>query len=485
MSGLTRTGQLVGTIDYVAPEQIKGEPIDGRADVYSLGCVLFECLTGRVPYERDIEVASLWAHVQEPPPKATEIVQGLPKEIDGVIADAMAKDPVERTASPGEVASELGWALGLEAPTPPGASGQRSTPRVRTKHRGRATLVALVVGVIVAGGAIGGFLLSRGGSSGGFVPGVNTVARIDSSTNTFGEPILSGGQDPTGVALDEGGDVWVINQTSSTVTRIDGQTLTPGTPTSTRGIPTGIAAGEGAVWITNSFGGESGTPQVVQVNLADGLVTPAFESPTASEIVVAFGSIWLADGDRDRVLRYDPRDLTSPPTSISSTTTQTSRATRAISRSVREQPWDLGRERSRRYGGTHRPGQEPSRGHLHRGSAHLGRGDGQRRLGHEPRERFGEADRLDDRRHGTDAHADRERNPERADHDRRRQGRGLGGKRPGARGFADRPDVERGGGPTQGRRDRWGHRRGRGRKHLGHRPRSAGVTRFDIGLNVT
>jgi len=316
VSGLTRTGQLVGTIDYVAPEQIKGDPIDGRADVYSLGCVLFECLTGKVPYERDIEVASLWAHVQEPPPKATDIERRLPKEIDGVIADAMAKDPLERTASPGQVASELRWALGLEAPSASGASGPRSRPRVKTKHRSRATLVALAVGVMVAVITVGVFLLSRGGSSGGFVPGANTVARIDSATNSFGEPIPSGGQDPTGVAIDENGDIWVINRTSSTVTRIDGQTLAAGPPTSTRGTPTGIAAGEGAVWITNSFGGESGTPQVVQVNLADGVVSPAFESPTSSEIVVAFGSIWLADGDRDRVLRYDPEDLSAPPRPI-------------------------------------------------------------------------------------------------------------------------------------------------------------------------
>jgi serine/threonine protein kinase len=66
-SGLTQTGQLVGTLDYVAPEQIEGREVDGRADVYSLTCVLYECLTGTKPFARESEVATLWAHINEPP----------------------------------------------------------------------------------------------------------------------------------------------------------------------------------------------------------------------------------------------------------------------------------------------------------------------------------------------------------------------------------------------------------------------------------
>jgi serine/threonine protein kinase len=66
-SGFTATGQMVGTIDYVAPEQIRGDRLDGRADVYALGCVLFECLTGHVPFPRHREVATLWAHMRGRP----------------------------------------------------------------------------------------------------------------------------------------------------------------------------------------------------------------------------------------------------------------------------------------------------------------------------------------------------------------------------------------------------------------------------------
>jgi serine/threonine-protein kinase len=70
-SGVTKSGQFVGTIDYVAPEQIRSEPADGRTDVYSLGCVLYECLTGAQPYARDTEVAVMFAHLNDPPPRPT------------------------------------------------------------------------------------------------------------------------------------------------------------------------------------------------------------------------------------------------------------------------------------------------------------------------------------------------------------------------------------------------------------------------------
>ena len=61
----------MGTVDYCAPEQIKGGEIDGRADVYSLGCVLFECLTGAPPFRKDTEVATIYAHLEEDVPKAS------------------------------------------------------------------------------------------------------------------------------------------------------------------------------------------------------------------------------------------------------------------------------------------------------------------------------------------------------------------------------------------------------------------------------
>jgi serine/threonine-protein kinase len=98
--GLTKPGQFVGTIDYTAPEQItQQQAVDGRADQYSLGCLLYAMLTGEVPFPKKRDVEVIMAHVGEAPPKATEKRQGLPPEIDAVIARAMAKDAGDRYPS--------------------------------------------------------------------------------------------------------------------------------------------------------------------------------------------------------------------------------------------------------------------------------------------------------------------------------------------------------------------------------------------------
>ena len=100
---LTRTGIFVGTIEYAAPEQIEGLTLDRRTDVYALGCVLYECLAGRPPFERDAEVAVMHAHLTSPPPRLTEVRQDLPKELDRVVTRAMAKSRDERFATAPEL----------------------------------------------------------------------------------------------------------------------------------------------------------------------------------------------------------------------------------------------------------------------------------------------------------------------------------------------------------------------------------------------
>jgi serine/threonine protein kinase len=111
---LTGTGLWVGTADYVAPEQIQGETIDGRADVYSLGCVLYEMLTGAVPYPKDGDIAKLWAHISNPPPQPTSARRDLVPAFDEIVARATAKDRDERYATAGEMAAAVREAVALQ-----------------------------------------------------------------------------------------------------------------------------------------------------------------------------------------------------------------------------------------------------------------------------------------------------------------------------------------------------------------------------------
>jgi tetratricopeptide (TPR) repeat protein len=114
-TSLTKSGQFMGSVDYAAPEQIMGQEIDGRADVYSLGCVLYECLSGEPPYPRHSEAAALYAHLKEPPPSVTPKRPELPPTIDAVVAKAMAKKPEDRYQAAGRLGEAAREALALSA----------------------------------------------------------------------------------------------------------------------------------------------------------------------------------------------------------------------------------------------------------------------------------------------------------------------------------------------------------------------------------
>jgi serine/threonine-protein kinase len=128
--GLTSTGHFLGTVEYAAPEQIEGGPVDARTDVYALGCVLYECLTNSPPFSHGTEHAVLHAHLVDPPPSVSRVRPELPHAFDGVIASAMAKDPDDRFASCGELAHAARTA----------ASG--SARRIDARPRGGAETVA-------------------------------------------------------------------------------------------------------------------------------------------------------------------------------------------------------------------------------------------------------------------------------------------------------------------------------------------------------
>src|SRR4051812_5903623 len=111
--GLTGTGHFIGTVDYVSPEQIQGKPVGPGTDIYALGCVLYECLTGQLPFRRDDDAALLWAHLIETPPPVTAIRTDVPGAVNAVVERAMAKDPEDRYESAEELLRELEQALDL------------------------------------------------------------------------------------------------------------------------------------------------------------------------------------------------------------------------------------------------------------------------------------------------------------------------------------------------------------------------------------
>jgi serine/threonine protein kinase/CHASE2 domain-containing sensor protein len=122
-TGVTRADQWVGTLDYLAPEQIRGDPAGPSADIYALAGVLHFCLTGEVPFPRDSEAAKLWAQINAEPPSPSKLEESLPKAVDEVIARGMAKDPSDRFATGAALAEACARALGLtseleDAPSP-------------------------------------------------------------------------------------------------------------------------------------------------------------------------------------------------------------------------------------------------------------------------------------------------------------------------------------------------------------------------------
>lgn len=138
-SGLTQTGRFVGTLDYVAPEQISGDAIDARVDVYALGCLLFKLLTGEVPFPKEGDAARLFAHLNDPPPAPSLYVPEVSMALDDVVVRAMSKSPDDRYPSAGDLGRAARAALRGERPAAPertvatGAAATRTAETISTK----------------------------------------------------------------------------------------------------------------------------------------------------------------------------------------------------------------------------------------------------------------------------------------------------------------------------------------------------------------
>ena len=262
---VTDSGELVGTADYVAPEQIAGEAVDHRADVYALGAVLHFALTGQAPFPRDNELATLFAHSNAPRPRPSRARPGLPEAIDPVVERAMAIDPEERFQSAGALARALVGVVEGEATVP--LSAPPSPPP--------ETVDAPVVGV------------PRRRPRWPWLAGAGALAAAAIAAAV----VLGGGGD--GDAGDEGPHA---NPQPTTKTPID---VGDG--------PTAVVVGPGRVWVAAHDGNE-----VDAIDRAEHRVTFRVAVPGPAAVALGFGSVWTVSQRTDTLYRLDPLEGRPP-----------------------------------------------------------------------------------------------------------------------------------------------------------------------------
>jgi serine/threonine-protein kinase len=175
VDGMTITGTIMGTSNYIAPEQARGQPVDEQTDVYSLGCVLYELLAGDVPFDGDNFVTVAMRHVNDPVPSIRDVRSDVTPRLDWAIQQAMAKDRSERYDSMADFAgeleachAELDGEEGATMIVPARARPRGAPPRARRSRRRWGVWPAVLLGVGLAalvGGLIGAFALRGGGGS--------------------------------------------------------------------------------------------------------------------------------------------------------------------------------------------------------------------------------------------------------------------------------------------------------------------------------
>jgi YVTN family beta-propeller protein len=213
----------LGTADYISPEQIRDGGVDGRADLYSLGCLLYECLIGKVPFRRPSEVATLFAHLEEESPA--------PPGLEKLMRTALAKDPDGRFQSGEELVEATRAALGLEP------------------KRVRWPLAVAAVGVALVGASLLAFFLSQSGSGVTAEKGADTLVGINEVSGKVTQT-MPVGRLASGVAADSR-YVWVTSAGDGTIWRIDPSTGSV-LKLSAHGTPTAVAVGQGRAVIADN-----------------------------------------------------------------------------------------------------------------------------------------------------------------------------------------------------------------------------------------
>jgi hypothetical protein len=189
--GMTATGRVLGTTDYVAPEQAMGHPVDPRSDLYSLGVVLYEMLVGQVPFHADSQVGVAMKHVNEELPDVQQRRPEISAAAALVVERATAKDADERYQGVGEMIDDLSTALEVEAARAGSTTGEATSvldavppPQRKLSGPGRRSWAAILLLVLVAGGVLAAvFVIGEGGGGGGALKDKGATVPISSATD--------------------------------------------------------------------------------------------------------------------------------------------------------------------------------------------------------------------------------------------------------------------------------------------------------------
>jgi DNA-binding beta-propeller fold protein YncE/predicted Ser/Thr protein kinase len=302
---MTGSGRWVGTLGYIAPEQIRGEPVDARADVYALGCLLFYILTGVAPYRRDSDEATLYAHLNDAAPDARALVPEVPAALADVVQRALAKDPDDRFPSAGDLgraalaavgdlpapgpervvargAAAPGGAYDDETVVPGGAGGRTATPTAPT--------------ALAPGGGPGAAAGAKRGGAGGVRRWIGPVLSLAAGAALVVAAVL---------LLSGGNGADTSSKTTGTTTTPAGvATARAAKPVAVDPRPNGIAYARGRVWVTSVRTGRltgipaNGDGKVRRLKLP-------WSSGTTS-VAAGFGSLWVTNGRQSRLVRIDP-----------------------------------------------------------------------------------------------------------------------------------------------------------------------------------
>jgi Protein kinase domain len=319
----TREGGWVGTLGYVAPEQIRGERIDARADVYALGCVLYHALTGEPPYQRESDEATLWAHLHDDPPSVAGHAPGVPDRFDAVLARALAKDPDDRFPSAGDLGRAALAAAGRPvAPAPerlvavgeaaPGdaqetvvSPDQAPTVLAADPATRRRVWPWALAAVPIAALAVVAALALGGGDDGDPTTTGQTTSTTPAGSEAPTQSLQLGGR-PSNIVV-AAGKAWVIRSRNDRLAVIDSDTVKrePYNPR-VGALPAAAAAGFGKLWVANQSG-----PSLVPIGLKshrqEGRVVSLPKQGKVVAVAAAQRSLWVGiRGNPGLLLRIDP-----------------------------------------------------------------------------------------------------------------------------------------------------------------------------------